>query len=72
MRAEKRKQMAQQVSTTQPVNINYGHDDQLVLVLFSVPVKHLSLSVEQADSMIRGIEEAKRLLAEHRVKKVAS
>ena len=68
MRAEKRKGMAQQVESQQQFTVNYGHDGECVLMSFSAPVKDARLSVEQTDSMIGALQEAKKMLAQHKAK----
>lgn len=55
----------------QSVRINYGHDDEHIVMQFTAPIQNLVLTPEQADAMIGAVREAQGRLQEHQGKQQA-
>lgn len=51
-----------------PLNINYGHNGTFVVMQFTRPSDHITLTPQQADDMIAALQKVKLMLAEHQEK----
>ncbi len=60
--------MGQNVETI-PITVQYGHDDEAVVMVFSKPVNMNRMTPEQAKAMIREIQVSLDQLEAHQAKK---
>ena len=49
-----------------PLQIQYGHNGQLIVIAFGMKVENLMMSEVQIDAMVDAIQIAKAKLVEHR------
>lgn len=53
----------------QQMKINYGHNGERVMVMFSQPVRNLALTETECDDAINGLRGAKDMLAAYKAAK---
>jgi hypothetical protein len=66
--ARRRNQPVAQQLEFKPLTIQYGHDDECVLMAFSDSVRTNRMTIEQAEAMRKGLAEAIDMLKEHKGK----
>lgn len=65
-RAEMRANKAQQKQTTiLPVGIQYGHNGEVVLVMFSKHTNVIAFEPDKLDAFVTALQESKRQLLNH-------
>ena len=60
--------MAHQVERA-PLQFNYGHDEERVVIVCSQPVTNIGLTPDEADTMCAAIQAAKKQFLEYRASK---
>lgn len=71
-REQRRRQQKHPGMTAEPLqrqqscSIDYGHNGQMVVAVFSAKIQNLMLNEQQVDGMIEGLQKAKSALMLHK------